>query len=356
SATWRDARRRVAWHRADRGGDDLVPDHPCPRERGVRRQGRRGARRPPRRDVGRGAAPRRAAPARRRGRDRGRRRAGAPAADEPARPDGGRAGGPDVAAAARPRRRRALDGDLVAAAARARPVLTPVAAHRALVRAHQPGHGAAAAAPIRRLRYPRRTAAVGCVVAPVHVASRPLRPARELRLVAVGGLVDRKDPLLAVRTVAELRDRGVPARLTWVGGGPLERATRRLARRLGVEDAVVLTGPLDTAGVRAALDAADMFLLPTRGDNFCVSAAEALVHGRPVVVGATGGQGEYIDPAVGRLVAEQTPQAYADAVVDLDRHTQHLTAAEIAATIGDRFAPERIAEAYVAEYRHLRAR
>ena len=212
------------------------------------------------------------------------------------------------------------------------------------------------AAPIRRLRYPRRTAVVGCVVAPVHVASRPLRPARELRLVAVGGLVDRKDPLLAVRTVAELRDRGVPARLTWVGGGPLERATRRLARRLGVEDAVVLTGPLDTAGVGAALDAADMFLLPTRGDNFCVSAAEALVHGRPVVVGATGGQGEYIDPAVGRLVAEQTPQAYADAVVDLDRHTQHLTAAEIAATIGDRFAPERIAEAYVAEYRHLRAR
>src|SRR5690606_25451554 len=50
------------------------------------------------------------------------------------------------------------------------------------------------AAPIRRLRYPRRTAVVGCVVAPVHVASRPLRPARELRLVAVGGLVDRKDP------------------------------------------------------------------------------------------------------------------------------------------------------------------
>ena len=43
-------------------------------------------------------------------------------------------------------------------------------------------------------------------------------------------------------------------------------------------------------------------------------------------------------------------------VVDLDRRTQHLTAAEIAATIGDRFAPERIAEAYVAEYRHLRAR
>lgn len=210
------------------------------------------------------------------------------------------------------------------------------------------------ARPIRRARYPRRTATIGCIVPPrQHLTDRPLRPAEALRLVAVGGLVERKDPLLAVRTVAELRDRGVPARLTWVGGGGLTRQVTRLARKLGVSDAVVLAGPQDRAGVSAALDAADMFFLPTRGDNFCVSAAEALVHGRPVVVGATGGQGEYIDPRVGRLVSEQTASAYAEAIVDLDRRTQHLTAAEIAATIGDRFAPDRIGAGYVAEYRHL---
>lgn len=210
------------------------------------------------------------------------------------------------------------------------------------------------AAPIRRSRYPRRTAVVGCIVPPLaHPTARPLRPTGELRLVAVGGLIARKDPLLAVRTIAALRARGVRARLTWVGGGPLARAVTRLARQLEVSDAVVLAGPTDAGGVGAALDAADIFLLPTRGDNFCVSAAEALVRGRPVVVGATGGQGEYIDDAVGVLVREQTPPAYADAVIDLDRRTQHLTAGEIAATIGDRFAPGRIADAYVAEYRHL---
>lgn len=210
------------------------------------------------------------------------------------------------------------------------------------------------AAPIRRTRYPRRTAVIGCIVPPLEPpASRPLRPAADLRLVAVGGLIERKDPLLAVRVVAELRDRGVEAHLTWVGGGPLARKVTKLARKLEVSDAVVLTGPQDSDGVNGALDAADLFMLPTRGDNFCVSAAEALVHGRPVVVGATGGQGEYIDPAVGVLVEEQTPPAYADAVIDLDRRTRHVTAAEIAATIGDRFAPARIAEAYVAEYRHL---
>lgn len=210
------------------------------------------------------------------------------------------------------------------------------------------------ARPIRRSRYPRRTAVVGCVVPPrAHLADRPTRPRSPLRLVAVGGLVERKDPLLAVQTVAELAARGVPTVLTWVGGGRLARRVRRLARRLGVQDAVVLTGPLDPAGVSEALEAADLFLLPTRGDNFCVAAAEALVHGRPVVVGATGGQGEYLDPRVGTLVTEQTPSAYADAVLEVNHRTQILTAAEIAATIGDRFAPAVVAEGYVAEYRHL---
>ncbi len=210
------------------------------------------------------------------------------------------------------------------------------------------------ARPIRRARYPRRTATIGCIVPPrEHLVGRPLRPAEALRLVAVGGLVERKDPLLAVRTIAELRARGIPACLTWVGGGRLARQVTRLARTLTVSDSVVLAGPQDPTGVSAALEAADMFFLPTRGDNFCVSAAEALVHGRPVVVGATGGQGEYIDPAVGTLVHEQDPAAYADAIVDLQRRTQHLTAAEIAATIRDRFAPEAIGERYVAEYRHL---
>ena len=210
------------------------------------------------------------------------------------------------------------------------------------------------ARPIRRARYPRRTATIGCIVPPrEHLLGRPMRPAQALRLVAVGGLVQRKDPLLAVRTIAELRERGVPARLTWIGGGPLARKTTKLARKLKVSDAVVLAGPQDAEGVSTALEAADIFLLPTRGDNFCVAAAEALVHGRPVVVGATGGQGEYIDPRVGTLVHQQTPAAYADAIIDTDRRTQHLPAAEVAATIGDRFAASTIAEGYVAEYRHL---
>ncbi|UFU07547.1 glycosyltransferase [Ruania halotolerans] len=211
------------------------------------------------------------------------------------------------------------------------------------------------ATPIRARRKDAPTTVVPCIVpAPARLQDRPMRPRTPTRLVAVGGLVDRKDPLLAVDTVAELAGRGHPARLTWIGDGPLRTKVQRRAQRRKVEHLVRLPGSTDAAGVRAALGDADVFFLPTRGDNFCVSAAEALVEGRPVVVGATGGQGEYIDPQVGTLVYEQTAAAYADAVIDVEHRTLHLNASDVAATVTDRFSPEHVTDGYLEAYARAR--
>lgn len=195
------------------------------------------------------------------------------------------------------------------------------------------------------------TTLVPCIVPPVpDLAPRRPLDGRPLELVAVGGLVDRKDPLLAVQVVAELERRGLRSRLTWAGSGPLRDDVLALAASLGVSGQVRLLGSVDTAGVGAALDAADLFFLPTKADNFCVSAAEALVHGRPVVVGATGGQGEYIEPHVGALVAEQTADAYAAAVQQVAATTAGLSADAIARTIGDRFSAETVRRGYADAY------
>lgn len=206
------------------------------------------------------------------------------------------------------------------------------------------------ARPIRDVRS-GRTAIVPCIVpSPTPLAPRPER-GEVLRLAAVGGLIDRKDPVLAVETVAALRERDVVAELTWVGSGPLRDRVLGRADELGVADRVHLPGVQDATGVSDVLAGADMFFLPTRADNFCVSAAEALVHGRPVVVGATGGQGEYIRSEVGSLVDVQDAGAYADAIVATDARTRSLDAAEIAATIGDRFSPESVQQGYADAYR-----
>ncbi|WP_050347390.1 glycosyltransferase [Arsenicicoccus sp. oral taxon 190] len=207
------------------------------------------------------------------------------------------------------------------------------------------------ARPIRAVRS-GRTEVIPCIVdQPASVPARRDTPGWDL--VSVGGLVAGKDPATAVRALAELRARGHDATLTWVGGGPLRDQVEQLADELGVAAALTLTGPVTPAEVATHLDAADLFLLPTRFDNFCVSGAEALAHGRPVVIGAHGGQAEYVTPEVGTLVAEQTPGAYADAVEATRSRLRHASADEIAADVRTRFTTAAVRRACAATYDSL---
>lgn len=210
------------------------------------------------------------------------------------------------------------------------------------------------ARPIRAVRGSRPTAVVPCIVEPGEVVARRDREDdSSLRLVSTGGLIPRKDPVLAVEVLAELVERGADAHLEWLGDGPLRAETLDRAAALGVRDRLTLPGTVDGAGVREALARADLFFGPTRADNFFVSAAEAIVAGRPVVLGATGGQGEYVQPQVGTLIDVQDVMAYADAVLDVDARTRTLPAQDIADTIGDRFSTAAVGRGYAAQYELL---
>lgn len=210
------------------------------------------------------------------------------------------------------------------------------------------------AAPIRAIRGTAPTLVVPCIVpAPDRLAERrEIGNANdaEIRIVSVGGLIDRKDPLMAIDTVAELSRRGVRSSLRFVGDGPLATRIVEYAEQCGMSEHVTLVGSLDRGGVLDELADADLFLGPTRGDNFFVSCAEAVLSGRPVVVGATGGQGEYLDKRVGICVKEQTPQAYADAVQQVLAQVEGMSAAEISDTIGDVFGAPKVASGYQRAY------
>lgn len=203
--------------------------------------------------------------------------------------------------------------------------------------------------PIRQYRH-RPTVEVPCVVEPVpDLTPRKLPAPEPWRLISVGGLVERKDPIFALQVVEELRRRGRRAELTWVGQGPLEEAARDYATNHGLP--LRLTGPLPytgEGGVSAELQAADLFIGPTHGDNFFVSCAEAILNGRPVVVGTAGGHPEYMRDFVGRAIATHDATAYADAMTELLTATPDNTpsAETIAASIGAAFSSQTVGESY----------
>lgn len=221
------------------------------------------------------------------------------------------------------------------------------------------------AAPIRDFRGDeddpsRPVSLIPCIVpAPEHLRSTD--PEGEvLRLASTGGVIDRKNPILAVKTLASLRDRGVEASLRWTGDGDLREQAQELANELGVQ--ATFLGPGTPEDVEKEIADAHIFFAPTKGDNFFVAAAEALVNGRPLCASDQGGHTEYADPRYSEIVEAQgladsdAPDAYADALIRLRDKTRNVNAQEISESVAEKFSPAAVAKMYDQLYRGLTER
>jgi len=165
-----------------------------------------------------------------------------------------------------------------------------------------------------------------------------------LRIIGIGGLIERKRPDLAVEVVAALAEQGVPARLTWVGGGPLAERCTDLAESLGVD--LELTGQLPGDQVQQVLADSDLFVVPTLAETFFLGAAEAVAAGRPVVTSDRGAHTSFLDPSVTAIVSQDDPATWAGAVVDVMQRCEGLTARDIQDTLPRAFSPAEVARAY----------
>lgn len=151
-------------------------------------------------------------------------------------------------------------------------------------------------------------------------------------VLCVGHLIERKDPLLALRAFAV----GAPetARLVFVGRGPLAEAVAGAARELGVEERVSLQGERPPEELVDWYRAASMLLLTSHREGRPNVVLEALSAGCPVLATRAGGTGELIsDP---RMLSEgRTPEmlggmlasllASPPGAQELRRSVRHLT-------------------------------
>ncbi|GAB2909113.1 glycosyltransferase [Streptomyces mayteni] len=109
-----------------------------------------------------------------------------------------------------------------------------------------------------------------------------LRGEDEVLLAMCSRLSPEKRPGLALDALAELRRRGVPARLVIAGDGPLLGRLRERATAAGLP--VVFSGHVGDPADLAVLQAtADIVLAPGPAETFGLAAMEALACGTPVV-------------------------------------------------------------------------
>jgi colanic acid/amylovoran biosynthesis glycosyltransferase len=155
------------------------------------------------------------------------------------------------------------------------------------------------------------------------------RPPRELRLITVGRLVEKKGITYGLRAVRELVDAGIEIEYEIVGGGPLKEPLQRELQQLGLASRVRFLDWQTQAQVQKALDRADVLMAP------CVTAAdgdeegipnvlrEGMASGLPVISTTHSGIPELIeDGRTGFLVPERDPSAIADRLRRLAEHPE----------------------------------
>lgn len=116
----------------------------------------------------------------------------------------------------------------------------------------------------------------------------------------IGRLVPQKAPGLLLEAFAALGEEH--ARLVLAGDGEMRTELEARAEALGVGDRVRFTGWIDADRVRAEIDAATAFVLPSFNEGLPVVIMEALARGRPVISTYIAGIPELVTPEVGWLV------------------------------------------------------
>ena len=153
-----------------------------------------------------------------------------------------------------------------------------------------------------------------------------LAPAeRDIDIVAVGRLVDKKgfDLLLDALFLPALR--ALVNSVVIVGEGPLDEELRKQVADLGLADIVQFVGAQSHAETLATISRSRLLCLPARiaangdRDSMPVVVKEAMAAGVPVVASDAVGIPEMVDDTVGRLVPASDARALADALCEVLR-------------------------------------
>lgn len=113
------------------------------------------------------------------------------------------------------------------------------------------------------------------------------------KFVFLGTLTNRKQPILLIRAMHELRKRGLNIILDLIGDGPLMGKVKETVKELQLEEIVTIHGQLKDPF--PILSKADAFILPSLSEGVSRAAMEALYLGVPVILRNVGGNSELVE-------------------------------------------------------------
>lgn len=145
------------------------------------------------------------------------------------------------------------------------------------------------------------------------------RQSAAAELLFLGRLHEQKGVDILLEAVALIRDANQPAHLTIAGSGSpeYESQLRDQITRLKISDRVTFVGSVAGDAKRSLFQGADIFVHPSRHDNFAITLVEAVANGTPVVTTQAVDTWPDIQSAGGIVIEESAPQSLARAITPL---------------------------------------
>ena len=110
----------------------------------------------------------------------------------------------------------------------------------------------------------------------------------------LGRLTVQKNPWQFLEVAARVRRNRPDVQFVMAGDGPMLPGLMERACRMGLQDAVLFTGKVNTSEVDALYRSADCFVMPSLSEPFGLVALEAIAHGVPVIVSKQSGVSEVL--------------------------------------------------------------
>lgn len=174
----------------------------------------------------------------------------------------------------------------------------------------------------------------------------------ELQMIFLSRIHHKKGLDILFRSLA---DCAFPWQLTIVGDGEYEYVTslQKQALELGLAERIHWHGWAEGHKRYELLAAADLFVLPSRNENFANVVLEALAVGTPVAVSDQVGMSEYVAKGKMGWVWPLSPSAWAQGLQRIAQSPaeRERIAAEAPEWVYTEFAPSRTARNYLDQYR-----
>lgn len=178
-----------------------------------------------------------------------------------------------------------------------------------------------------QIRLPKAHAVVipnGCNV-PLYLKPKTWLPNGNIRLMYLGRLSEKKGLENLLDAIALLKDSQITLTIYGTGEAKYILALNSLAEKLDLlGKSVFFRGHIDGLDKGLAFQNADICIIPSYSENFCMVVAEALAHGIPVIA-SRGTPWAEIEQRVCGLWVENSPASLVDAI----RRMQHMPLAEM---------------------------